>query len=49
MTQTAEETEILTNARAAYEAGEITQEQWVDVRLIVIAAETERMVLECKE
>ena len=46
MTPAEEDTEILTNARAAYEAGEITREQWVDVKLIVIAAETERMELE---
>ena len=42
MTPTEEDTEILTNARRACEAGEITAEQEQDVKLIVIMAQTAR-------
>lgn len=45
MTPTEEDTEILTNARAACASGEITREKLVDVELIVIAAQIERMEL----
>lgn len=44
MTPAEEDAEIIRNARAAYEAGQITREQWIDVRLIVITAETERIL-----
>ena len=46
MTPTEEDIEILTNARAAYEAGEITREQEIDVNVIVMFAQVERMELE---
>lgn len=46
MTPTEEDTQILCNARAACESGQITREQLVDVELIVIMAQTERMELE---
>lgn len=46
MTPTEEDTQILTNARAVLEAGEITTEQERDVKLIVIMAQTERKILE---
>ena len=45
MTPTEEDAEILRNASASHEAGEITPEQERDVRLIVIMAQTEREIL----
>lgn len=45
MTPTEEDTIILTNARRACEAKEITPEQERDVKLIVIMAQTEREIL----
>ena len=44
MTPSEEDTEILTNARTAYEAGEITQEQEIDVNVIVMFAQVERIL-----
>lgn len=40
-----ETTKILTNARAALENGEITNEQYNDVVMMCIAAETEWAIL----
>lgn len=39
-----EETEMVANARAAYQAGEITKEQLQDVEYIVARAMAERAV-----
>ncbi len=46
MTPAEEDTEILTNARAACASGEITREQEIDVNVIVMFAQIERMELE---
>ena len=43
---TAESTEIITNARAAYKAHEITREQLHDVYRMVAQAEAERELVD---